>query len=274
MKSSVGTVAMAFWCLFCLVVPTNASAHGGGSTTSTSLSGRSAQATARGEAASACSAETVNAGRYGGEQTLRFVLIGSASCSKARRLVHAYYSKMAAGGCGRLNNFCNLQFSGGWDCSLFFATESEETGGAIAGCARTGAKIRLYRVNSRTPTQKPANPPEFFARPVGGFITCGFAEGERMVCWGGPLTPDESDPLEHVATLQSDGQVEPCSRQRTEVRCFEGNVGENTPTLSAGTVDTIGPFNCKVLATGVECTVTATGIGFLITPSEITKVGG
>jgi len=59
-----------------------------------------------------------------------------------------------------------------------------------------------------------------------------------------------------------------------EVRCFEGNVGEGTPTLSAGEVDTQGPFTCKVLATGVECTVTATGKGFVITPEAVTEVGG
>jgi hypothetical protein len=68
-------------------------------------------------------------------------------------VVRAYFSKMAAGDCGKLNNFCNLQFPGGWDCSIFFATESQETGGAIAGCARkTGAKIRLYKASRPTST--------------------------------------------------------------------------------------------------------------------------
>jgi hypothetical protein len=118
------------------------------------------------------------------------------------------------------------------------------------------------------------NPPEFYARPAGGYITCGIggAGSEQLVrCQGAPAG---TNPLENVATLQPGGQLETCSRHQTEVRCFEGNVGEGTPTLSAGAVDTQGPFACKVLETGVECTVTATGRGFLITPERVTEVGG
>jgi hypothetical protein len=124
------------------------------------------------------------------------------------------------------------------------------------------------------PAPKPAasNPTEFYARPPGGFITCAVLSLPPIaVCFGGPQS---SDPLENVATLHPDGQVETCSRHQTEVRCFEGNAGENTPTLSAGEIDTQGPFTCKVLATGVECTVTPTGKGFLITPESLTEVGG
>jgi hypothetical protein len=124
-------------------------------------------------------------------------------------------------------------------------------------------------------TPKVSNPPAFYARPPGGFITCGFASGvseaQLVRCQGAPAG---TNPLENVATLQSDGQVETCSRHQMEVRCFEGNVGEGTPTLSAGEVDTQGPFTCKVLATGVECTVTATGKGFVITSEAVTEVGG
>jgi hypothetical protein len=138
-------------------------------------------------------------------------------------------------------------------------------------CSYTG-----QRPTSR-PATKPAasNPTEFYARPPGGYITCGIVGGvseEQLVrCQGAPVG---SNPLENVATLQPDGHLETCSRHQTEVRCFEGNVGENTPTLSAGAVDAIGPFTCKVLATGVECTVTTTGRGFLITPASVTEVGG
>jgi len=108
----------------------------------------------------------------------------------------------------------------------------------------------------------------------GVYIVCGIAGGvseQHLVCQG---APHGSNPLENVVTLAPDGQVESCSRHQTEVRCFEGNVGENTPTLSAGEVDSIGPFTCKVLETGVECTVTATGKGFLITLESVTEVGG
>jgi hypothetical protein len=152
--------------------------------------------------------------------------------------------------------------------------------------ATGGTRTRTWHWNGKTfvasgwtkhlaPTPVISNPTEFYARPPGGFITCGFAGGvseEQLVrCQGAPVG---SNPLESVATLQPDGHLETCSRHQTEVRCFEGNVGENTPTLSAGAVDAIGPFTCKVLATGVECTVTATGKGFLITPESVTEVGG
>jgi hypothetical protein len=129
------------------------------------------------------------------------------------------------------------------------------------------------RPTTRPPaTHRPPSPTEFYARPPGGFITCiMLGLPPEAVCFGGPQS---SDPPENVATLHPDGQVETCSRHQTEVRCFEGNAGENTPTLSAGDVDNLGPFTCKVLASGVECTITATGKGFLITPESSTEVGG
>ena len=105
-----------------------------------------------GRVVTACSNVTVNGGKYGGKVTLRFGLIGSVSCNEAHRVVRAYYRKVAAGQCGAQNNFCNLQFSGGWDCGFFFATESKETGGAVAGCARASASIRLYEVARPTST--------------------------------------------------------------------------------------------------------------------------
>ena len=111
------------------------------------LTGTGAQASGA-RIASACPKETVN-GANVGKLTLRFVLIGRVSCDKARRLARAYFNKRAAGQCGKQNNFCVLQFPGGWDCSIFFAAESQETGGATAGCAQTGAKIRLYKATNR-----------------------------------------------------------------------------------------------------------------------------
>ncbi|HVN41954.1 MAG TPA: hypothetical protein VMT50_04165 [Steroidobacteraceae bacterium] len=114
-----------------------------------------AQATGGARIAAACSNETVNGGKYvevltlRGELTLRFVLIGSVTCDEAHRLVRAYFGKMAADQqCGTRNSFCELQFAGGWDCFVIPAAQSQD--GASAGCARTGAKIRLYKVTRRT----------------------------------------------------------------------------------------------------------------------------
>jgi hypothetical protein len=138
----------------------------------------------------------------------------------------------------------------------------------------TYCTIDDQRPSSRpTPPALPSNPPAFYARPPGGFITCGISgvSEAQLVCYGGRV---ESNPLENVASLQTDGQLETCSRHQSEVRCFEGNVGERTPTLSPGAVDVRGPFTCKVLAAAVGCTVTATGKGFLITSESVTEVGG
>lgn len=41
-----------------------------------------------------------------------------------------------------------------------------------------------------------------------------------------------------------------------------------------GKVITVGVFTCKVLETGVECTVTETGKGFVIPPETVTAIGG
>jgi hypothetical protein len=101
-------------------------------------------------ASASCSTVRVNPGkRYGGKQRLRVKAVGRVSCGKARHLTRAYYHKMGAGKCGRLNNFCDLSLAGGWSCSLFFATETQETGGAIAGCARRSARVRMYPVGKR-----------------------------------------------------------------------------------------------------------------------------
>lgn len=98
-------------------------------------------------ASAKCSTVKVNPGeRYGGRQTLRVATVGRVSCGKARHLTGAYFHKLGAGECGRLNNFCDLTLAGGWSCSLFFATETQETGGAIAGCARGAERVRMYPV--------------------------------------------------------------------------------------------------------------------------------
>jgi hypothetical protein len=101
-----------------------------------------ARASAR---SAACAREQVNAGKYLGELTLRFGLIGHVSCTAAHHLARTYFHKFATGQCGQQNNFCDLTFNG-WSCSLFFATEVQQTGGAKAGCAREhgGARVRFY----------------------------------------------------------------------------------------------------------------------------------
>jgi hypothetical protein len=77
--------------------------------------------------------------------------------------------------------------------------------------------------------------------------------------------------------LKADGTVIGCMTHGTGdsgARCDLGNVGMNTPTFSVGQQATVGPFVCQVLATGVQCTIIATGKGFLMTANSLTGVGG
>lgn len=95
--------------------------------------------------AAACAPVRVNGGRGVGMQTVRFKLIGHVSCATAQHLARTYFHRIAAGQCGQDNNFCDLKIQG-WACSIFFATESQQTGGASAGCAQEHgeAKVRFY----------------------------------------------------------------------------------------------------------------------------------
>src|SRR5437879_3201455 len=105
-------------------------------------SSSAARVTTRATSTAACAKEQVNGGQYLGELTLRFGLIGRVSCATAHRLAHTYFHKFATGQCGQQNNFCNLTFDG-WSCSLFFATEVQQAGGAKAGCARERGGARV-----------------------------------------------------------------------------------------------------------------------------------
>jgi hypothetical protein len=224
-----------------------------------------------GRVATACSNVTVNGGRYVGKLTLRFGLIGRVSCNEAHSVVRAYYRKMAAGRCGAQNNFCNLQFIGGWDCSIFFAAETKETGGAIAGCARPGAKIRLYKA----------------ARPTGTHTTHlrEFLSPDRKVwcvvedrgCGTYPEPPTRS------AEIDSRGNVTICSVPRliylpgahVPQGCFQ-NWNSNAPILRYGQADLYGGIRCTSVHNGITCIKVSgagQGKGFRINKDEAVEVG-
>jgi hypothetical protein len=126
----------------------------------------------------------------------------------------------------------------------------------------------------------PSTAAEFRARPGGDFVACAmYAESRTQIggvrCQANPQAMEGEDPLVQVAKLQVDGQVSSCSRLEAvgDDRCELGNFGEPIPTYSAGKRVRVGSFACAVLDAGVECTVVASGKGFLITPSEVTPVG-
>jgi hypothetical protein len=73
-----------------------------------------------------------------------------------------------------------------------------------------------------------------------------------------------------VVTLAPNGGVAICSG--TATTCHEGNFGENTPQYDTGQALTVGPFRCEALATGVRCTVRATGKGFVISPTSTVRL--
>lgn len=77
-------------------------------------------------------------------------------------------------------------------------------------------------------------------------------------------------------TMNGSGEVLVCARHvhAFEDPCELGNAGIGTPTYNAGRQITVGPFRCKVVRSGVRCTVVATGKGFYMTSDKVTSVGG
>jgi hypothetical protein len=230
------------------------------------------------------------------------VLCGAFLGSGSRAMVVSF----AAGACGpgsfiRGWGVYRLK-AGKWQPTWKYQTEAEriatdghgieETIGIYlqsdVGCNATGGtETRTWHWNGRTfvasawtrhlaPAPAPATSSrlEFDAAVAGGGFECNMSyqrEDEKTACVS--HGSKEGVLFQQLATLQPNGQLATCSQQGTENRCELGNLGV-VPTFPAGKVVTVGPFTCKVLETGVECTVTATGKGFLITPETLTEVGG
>lgn len=114
---------------------------------------------------------------------------------------------------------------------------------------------------------------EFFARNPYGNISCAIYDGYA----GPPVAFCESvGPRgESKATLNSSGEVLTCSSHSTRAdSCGLGNAGIRTPTYNYGHKVAVGRFRCMVLHSGVECTMSATGEGFLFNPRRTISVGG
>jgi len=240
----------------------------------------SAGALASGSAriASACLNKRLSA--FGPQVTFRLVLHGKVSCNTARRTRRAYERALLAGRCR--SRICGVVFAGGWTCSSTSAVEERQDGGLAGGCERTGASFKVYTVSSRA---TPSNPDGFQVRLAGGFFLCSImgsaAGGEGLAAGGGAFCLSHgSPPAEsnwHAANVQPNGQVTSCSEEASMMRadCYSGQGDDlGLPYLSPGQQTDVAPFICKVLATGVECTVAATGKGFLITPETVMVLGG
>jgi hypothetical protein len=220
---------------------------------------RAVTASMAASSAKACSDETVDAGGQAGKLRLRFKLIGRVSCAKAHRLVRTYFHKMATGGCGQLNNFCLLSFPGGWSCSIFSAGESQQAGGAMAGCARTGAKIRLFKARRTRSARTNAS----FRSPSRN-ISCEMTDDPRG---SSPHVYCQSFAKPHSVLMDVTGRLKICRG-----RLCLGDPGEHTPVLRYGKRVQVGRFTCRSRRSGVSCAVTKTGMGFLIDRDRVERL--
>jgi hypothetical protein len=144
---------------------------------------------------------------------------------------------------------------------LFVATASLALG------ASAGAAGPARSANTRA---RPANGQafEFFAPPALG-MECG------MYLSGVHCQSERVHPyFAQVAELKPNGSATFCAARRVSNRCDLGNAGEHASRLGYGRKATVGGFRCVVLRSGIECTIIASGKGFLITRSGMRGVGG
>jgi hypothetical protein len=225
------------------------------------------------QAATTCSNQTVDGGRFVGKLTLRVVLIGRVSCGKAHRLVRGYYRKMAAGGCGQANLFCTLSFPGGWTCGQFSFGQSQTAGGAMAGCARAapGAKIRLYKAGSHRRTPHLA---QFLS--TDRQVWCVIGRASSFCAAGPPPDPGLAQPPQYGATLKRDGTVTTCAVPTPgAVATCTQNWNPDAPVLPLGRRNQRDGVLCTARPTGITCKLAAgsgKGKGFWISATGVAKM--
>ena len=224
------------------------------------------------QAATTCSNQTVDGGRFVGKLTLRVVLIGRVSCAKAHSLVRTYYRRMAAGDC-EANNFCLLSFPGGWNCSIFSFGQSQTAGGAMAGCARGGAgpKIRLYKARSDRRTLHLA---QFLS--TDRQVWCVIGRASSFCAAGPPPTQRSAQPPQYGATLERDGSVTTCAvpTPGATATCTQ-NWNAAAPVLPLGRRNQRGGVRCTARPTGITCKLmrgSGKGKGFWISATGVAKL--
>jgi hypothetical protein len=103
-----------------------------------------------------------------------------------------------------------------------------------------------------------------FRSPTGN-IECGMVDEGRSTlvdCW--TFRPPQR------AKLYPGGRLTIC---RGQARCNIGNIGEEEPTLAYGKHQTVGRFRCVSRFTGMTCTETRSGKGFLLSRSGVSRIG-
>jgi hypothetical protein len=122
----------------------------------------------------------------------------------------------------------------------------------------------------------PLNPREFHASFPTGRVDCGIYDPVEQVICSGFLDDADLNSNIPLARVFTDGHATSCigaGASDASTTCGLGNLGEGAPTLGVGDQSVVGPFTCVVQVTSVKCTLTATGQGFEISPTEIVLLG-
>jgi hypothetical protein len=209
-----------------------------------------AHATGGGKIAAACSNQTVAV--FGKPTRLRFVLYGKVSCKEAHRTIRTYFRKAAAGPCN--GNICPFDLPGGWSCALPGAASEAPL---MAGCFRGRASVKVYKARRAEAV---------VFSPLAYVISCHMTDdgsfgGSWVYCWIG----GNSHPTRHVK-LDLHGQFSVAATTPIPL-------GLGGPSLAYGRRVRVGRFRCQSLRSGMKCTVTRTGKGFLINSTSVNRVG-
>jgi hypothetical protein len=211
-------------------------------------------------AASSCANVTYRPGPSGHKMRVRFGLIGPVSCATAHALSRRYFHKFTNGGCAPGGNFCVLQL-GPWACSIFFATEIQETGGAFGGCYRakpTRAQFRWYPAGQR---RKALHADGILSPDLK--VWCSLATGQTFCVTAGPG-------VEHGGHVDRQGNVTTCN----EAVCTQNWDPGATPLVAGDRTEAHG-YRCTATRGGIECIRTSgpgTGQGFFVSPTGATTV--
>ena len=202
----------------------------------------------------------------GQKMHVRFGLIGPVSCARAHSLTSRYFAKTRHGGCANHGNFCVLQL-GAWSCSIFFAAETEQAGGAFGGCYRakpTRAQIRWYDARER---RHALHADQIFSPDLR--VWCGIFADQAFCATSGPG-------LEHGGTVDRQGTVTTCNPTVADDVCTQNWNPDAMPLVAGDRTEAHG-YRCTATRGGIECIRTSgpgKGKGFFVSPKTATTVGG
>jgi hypothetical protein len=147
------------------------------------------------------------------------------------------------------------------------------TGGTLTQTWHWNGGRFVIVATKRTPP--PVHTIEFRAITPGLNVGCEI--DDSTVVNGGRVSCSAYSSTElRTAVLNGAGQVVACTQpsQASTGPCPQGNLGAPIPTYTTGKSITLGGYRCQVLQTGLQCTLIATGKGFLFGPTSVTPVGG